>query len=359
MKKTVLYDQHIALGAKMVEFAGFLMPIQYEGIQSEHNQVREKAGLFDVSHMGEILIEGKDTVDFINHLVTNDVSNMSDNQVMYSPMCYDDGSCVDDLLIYRFSAEEFLLIVNASNIEKDYNWIQKHGKNYAVIINNQSEEFGLIALQGPTAEGIINKLVGYDMSELAYYHFKKNVSLFEHLVLISRTGYTGENGYEILARPEAIGTIFKGLLDIEGIKPCGLGCRDTLRFEASMPLYGHELSTSINPLEAGLKSFVKLEKNFIGRDALLTYMQQNLKRKLVGIELIGKGIIREGYDVYFKETKIIGTITTGYKSPTLNKVLGLAIIEDGIVTKGDIVQVRIRGKLVQAKIVDRRFLKSK
>lgn len=354
MKKTVLYDTHIALGGKMVDFAGFNMPISYSSINEEHKSVRENAGVFDVCHMGEIRITGIDSEKYLEHLLPNRMNTMVDGQIRYAPMCYPNGHSVDDLLVYRMHQEEFLLIVNGSNIEKDYEWMLENSEGFELEIVNQSDSYGLIALQGPESVRILSQLTDYDLQKLKYYYFTDSVTLLDEPVVISRTGYTGEDGFEILGSNQVIKDLFVKLTNL-GAKPCGLGARDTLRFEAAMPLYGHELSDEINPLEAGLKYFIDFDKDFIGKKALLEYNKMHDKRKLVGLELLDKGIARSDYTVLSEDHMVIGHITTGYKSPTLNTVLALALIDAAYSALGTNLYVEIRDKLVPAKIINKRF----
>ncbi|MDK2806986.1 MAG: aminomethyltransferase, partial [Thermoanaerobacterium sp.] len=259
LKKTPLYDTHLKYGAKMIEFAGFSMPVQYESILKEHEAVRKNAGLFDVSHMGEIIIEGKDSEKFINYMLTNDITKISANQAMYSPMCYQNGTTVDDLLVYKFSNKKYMLVVNASNIDKDYNWIDENKNGYNIVVKNISNEISELALQGPKSQEILQKMTEYNLDDMKYYHFDK-INLDGVDCLISRSGYTGEDGFEIFLKNDYAQPMWEKILAVGeefGIKPAGLGARDTLRFEAGLPLYGNELSENITPLEAGLGSFVK------------------------------------------------------------------------------------------------------
>lgn len=302
-KKTPLYDEHVKLGGKIVEYAGWLLPVQYEGLVPEHEAVRNAAGMFDVSHMGEIEVKGKDSIAFLDYLLTNDISKMVDQQIVYTFMTYENGGTVDDLLVYKYNDNHFLLVVNAANVDKDYEWILKNKKAFDVEVNNISDEVGEVALQGPLAEKILQKLTKTDLSKVKFFHLEDNVDINGVKALISRTGYTGEDGFEIYTSNDGIIKVWNDLLEAGkeyGLKPAGLGCRDTLRFEASLPLYGHEISQDINPLEGGFKFFVKLKKesDFIGKEALNKQWEEGLKRVLVGFELLGRGIPREGYEVF-------------------------------------------------------------
>ena len=360
-KKTPLYDEHVKLGGKIVDYAGWFLPVQYEGLIKEHEAVRNDAGLFDVSHMGQIMVKGKDALDFLQYLLTNDISKMTDNQTMYALLCYPDGGVVDDLLVYKYGPEEYLLVVNAANTEKDFKWMIDNKKDFNIILENISDQIGLVALQGPKAEKILQKLTDYDLSSIKPFHFKRDIEVAGVSCKVSRTGYTGEDGFEIYSSPEDIVTVWNKLLEVgkeDGLKPAGLGARDTLRFEATMPLYGQEISEDVTPLEGGLKFAVKLDKeaDFIGKEALKKQWEEGLKRKIVGFELLGRGIPREGYEVY-KDGKKIGYVTTGYLSPTQKKKHGKALIDTTEADLGNEIDIMIRNKPVKAKIISRRFLK--
>ena len=359
-KKTPLYETHVRQGAKMVEFGGWLMPVQYSGILAEHRAVREQAGLFDVSHMGEVMITGPEATAYLQRLVTNDVTRIADNQAQYTAMCYPDGGTVDDLLIYRYGPEEYLLVINAANIDKDYAWMQEHTAGFAVQTENISAETAEIALQGPLARTILEPLASVSLAELGYYRFLPEVSVAGKPVMLSRTGYTGEDGFEIYCRPEDAADIWESLMTAGqpyGLLAAGLGCRDTLRLEACLPLYGHELSETISPLEGGIGKFVSFDKgDFIGRAALLAQKEQGLKRKVAGIVLTERGIARAGYPV-LSEDRNIGTVTSGSFAPTLEQNVGLALLEAGFAAVGQKLAVEIRGKQVAAEVVTRPFHK--
>jgi aminomethyltransferase len=360
-KKTPLYDEHVKLGGKIVDYAGWFLPVQYEGLIAEHEAVRNKAGLFDVSHMGEIVFKGKEAVNYLDHLLTNDISKMVDNQVVYTIMCYPDGGVVDDLLVYRYTSEEYLLVVNAANIDKDFKWIIDNKKDFNVDIENISDQVGEVALQGPEAQNILQKLTKTDLSAIDAFHLKRNVDIAGVNCMISRTGYTGEDGFEIYTCADGIVAVWNKVLEAgkeNGIKPTGLGCRDTLRFEAALPLYGHEISKEVTPLEGGFKFFVKLNKesDFIGKDALNKQWEAGLTRKVAGFEMVGRGIPRENYEVY-KNGKKIGYVTTGYMSPTLKKSIGNALIDINETEMGNEIDIMIRNKPVKAKIISKKFYK--
>ena len=316
-QKTPLYEAHIRHFGKMVGFAGYLLPVQYTSIIAEHNAVRQKCGLFDVSHMGEFKLTGQDALASLNAILTNDFTSLAAGKARYSPMCYAEGGTVDDLLVYRTGEQCYMLVVNASNRLKDFEHIQKHLVPHTEL-TDISDETALLALQGPLALELIRPFCE-QLPEANYSFVETKVSGFD--AILSRTGYTGEDGFEIYCGNDAAPIIFEKLLQ-SGAVPCGLGARDTLRLEASMPLYGHELSSDITPPEAGLSRFVRTEKNFIGRDALL--MPQ--KRKLIGIVLNDKGIARQGDSVY-SENKLIGTVTSGTLAPTLGKPICMALAD--------------------------------
>ena len=316
IKKTVLWAEHIALSAKMSPFAGFDMPIQYSNITNEHLAVRQKVGMFDVSHMGEVFISGKDAEEYVNHIFTNDVRGMETGKILYGMMCYEDGGVVDDLLVYKY-ADKYLLVVNAANVDKDYDWMLTNAEGYDVVIDNQSNSWGQIAVQGPEAEvAVVAQLpaLNSQLSALSFYTFFEADGM-----IISRTGYTGEDGFEIYATPEKTIQLWKAFL-AAGVEPCGLGCRDTLRFEAGLPLYGDELSADISPVMAGLSMFCKLDKpEFIGQEALAAQKAEGVAKKLVGIEIEDKAIPRAGYPVELEDGTEVGVVTTGYHSISLDK----------------------------------------
>ncbi len=359
-KKTPLYEEHIKAKGKVVDFHGWALPIEYEGILQEHQAVRERAGLFDVSHMGEIRIRGEEAEAFVQYLMTNDIKSLKDGQILYTFMCYPHGGVVDDLLVYKYHREHYYLVVNASNIEKDVAWIKEQEKDFNVEIENQSDDVAEVAIQGPRAEAILQKLTEVDLKEIPFFTFRDKVPINGKDCLVSRTGYTGEDGFEIYMKPEDAREIWKEILQAgeeEGIEPAALGARDTLRFEAGLPLYGNELSQDITPLEAGFGFFVKFtEEDYIGKAALQKQKEEGLKRKIVGFELMKKGIPREGYEVY-KDNEKIGVVTTGYLSPTLNKSIGLALIDVEHSTMGETIEVKVRKRVIDARIISKRFLK--
>lgn len=361
-KKTSLYNAHEKCGGKIIDFAGWALPVQYEGITAEHEAVRNYAGMFDVSHMGEVEVRGPQATDYVQNLVTNDVSVMNENQVFYAMMCYPNGGIVDDLLIYKHTNDFYLLVINASNVDKDFQWMKENIGNYVVDLKNISEDVSEIALQGPKAQEILQELTDTDLSEIAFFYFKTDVKIAGKNCLVSRTGYTGEDGFEIYMKHEDSEYVWDKILETgkdKGVKATGLGCRDTLRFEANLPLYGNELSPEITPLEAGFGMFVKLGKsNFIGKEALVKQKSEGLKRKIVGFEMEAPGIPRHGYDV-LSNGKVIGFVTTGYNSPTLKKNIGLAMVDIEYSELGTPIEIQIRKNTVKAKVVDRRFYTKK
>ncbi|NLZ92121.1 MAG: glycine cleavage system aminomethyltransferase GcvT [Clostridiales bacterium] len=358
LKKTSLFPSYKKYGAKLVDYAGWAMPVEFSGLTREHEAVRTAAGLFDVSHMGEIEVKGKDAAEYLQYLLTNNIGTMHDNQIIYAFMCYENGGVVDDLLVYKYSADHYLLVVNAANMEKDYQWMLDHKGDYQVEIENLSDQVSELALQGPRAEAVLQKLTDTDLSEIPAFYLKRDVKIAGANCLVSRTGYTGEDGFEIYLSHEDAPMVWEKILETgkeDGVVPVGLGARDTLRFEAALPLYGNEISQDISPLEAGLGYFVKFDKgDFIGREALLKQKQEGPARKLVGFEMIERGIPRHGYSVLSKG-KEIGFVTTGYYSPTLGKNIGFALVQKEYANLGDIIEIQIRKKTATAKIVDKRF----
>ena len=333
------------------------MPLEYSSATKEHDYVRRSAGLFDVSHMGELEVKGVDAFNFIQYLITNDISNLKENEIIYSPMCYENGMTVDDLLVYMIEDNNYLLVINAGNIDKDYDWVKKQSEKFEVDVNNISDKIGQLAIQGPKAEEILSKIVDIDLSDIEFYKFKKDVKICGENCIVSRTGYTGEDGFEIYCSSDVSENIWNSILEIgkDDISPAGLGARDTLRSEVNLPLYGHEISEEISPIEGGLGIFVKLNKeNFLGKDALVKIKNSENPRKLVAFEVQGKGMIRAGYEIEVDD-KVIGFVTTGLKSPTLDKFIGMAIIDSNYAKIGAEIGIRVRKKLVSAVIVKRPF----
>ena len=348
-KRTCLYDKHVALGALISPFGGFDMPIQYSNITDEHQAVRQHCGVFDVSHMGEVLVSGTDAERYVNHIFTNNVEGLAVGKILYGMMCYENGGVVDDLLVYKMADDRFFLVINAANIDKDWAWIQLQAEGFNVTLDNQSDYYGQLAVQGPEAECIMEEILNLPCSELTFYTFKTMGD-----VIVSRTGYTGEDGFEIYATPDYINQCWDKLM-AAGVTPCGLGCRDTLRFEVGLPLYGDELSAEITPIMAGLGMFVKLDKEeFVGRDALAKQKAEGVAQKLVGIELQDKAIPRHGYTV-MKDGQPIGTVTTGYHTISTDKSVCMALIDSQYAPLGTELEVQIRKKVFPGTVVKKRF----
>lgn len=361
MRKTPLYDLHLASGGKIIDFGGWALPVEYEGIMKEHEAVRTAAGLFDVSHMGEIIVSGKDAEKYLQKMLTNDISPMEDFQVYYTLMCYPDGGVVDDLIVYRYNPEYYLLVVNASNKDKDYEWLKQHEEGQ-VDVTDVSDNYVQFALQGPKAQEILQAMTESDLEQIKFFRFSPEIAINGIPAIISRTGYTGEDGFELYLDPAQAPVLWQAILEKGknyGLQPIGLGARDTLRFEAALPLYGHEISSEITPLEAGLGYFVKLSKeNFIGKEALLRQKEAGIPRKLVAFEMIDRGIPRGGYEVQADDRKI-GYVTTGSYAPSLKKNVGLALIESANAQEGGSLEIVIRNNKVKAKIISKPFYKKR
>lgn len=353
-KRTCLYEKHVALGAKMVPFGGFEMPIQYTDIADEHNAVRQACGVFDVSHMGEVLVEGPEAEKYVQHIFTNDVAGAPVGKIFYGMMLHPHGGTVDDLLVYKQGDDKFFLVINAANIDKDFAWMTEQIKGFNATATNQSNIYGQLAVQGPKAETIVEKHLGLACSELAFYTFKE-IETEGETVIVSRTGYTGEDGFEIYGSHDYIRACWDKLLASGEVKPCGLGCRDTLRFEVGLPLYGDELTDELSPIEAGLGMFVKLDKEeFVGKEAVAKQKAEGVTRKIIGIELAGKAIPRHGYDVE-ADGKVVGTVTTGYNSISTGKSVCMALVDIAYAKIGTPVQVRIHRKLHEGTVTKKRF----
>jgi aminomethyltransferase len=349
MKKTALYDAHLKLGAKMIEFGGTLMPLQYKDIAYEHDAVRQKVGIFDVSHMGELLIQGPDALKFANYVLTNTILNTL-HKVTYALLLNENGFILDDVLVYVITEELIMLAVNAANIEKDFEWLLKHQQGYEVEIKDVSASHSQVAIQGPLAHEHVVQLLNLNPPNLTFMTFLV-IPYLEDYVILSRTGYTGEDGYEIYGKHSLIQALWDASIDA-GITPCGLGCRDTLRFEASLPLYGHEISSSIHPFEAGLGFAVKAS-GFIGSDAL-QIKKQALNRKLVGIQMLERGIPRADYRLYDGELEI-GFITTGYMLKTQDHPIALAMVDINYSKLGTELQVEIRQQKLACRVIKKKF----
>ena len=360
MKKTCLYEKHVALGALMSPFAGVDMPIQYTNITDEHQAVRTACGVFDVSHMGEVTVKGKDAERYVQHIFTNDVKGAPIGKIYYGMMCYEDGGTVDDLLVYKMNEFDFFLVINAANIDKDWAWMQEQAKGFDIDLQNRSDFYGQIAVQGPDAEKVVEEVLGLECKELAFYTCKTILSspstLHQSPIIVSRTGYTGEDGFEIYAAPDYINECWDKLLASGRCKPCGLGCRDTLRFEVGLPLYGDELSQDITPIMAGLGLFVKLDKEeFIGKEALLKQKTEGVAKRIIGIELNDKAIPRHGYTVLNMAGEPIGEVTTGYHTISSDKSVCMALIDAAYAKLDTEVQIQIRKKVFPGKVVKKQF----
>jgi len=352
-KKTPFYEKHVALDGKIVDYSGWLLPVQYpKGLVEEVHDTRKRATLFDVSHMGEILVEGQDAEAYLQKLVTNDLSGMKDGAVVYSPVCYPDGGVVDDILIYRINDESYFLVVNAANTDQDYAWF-KENLSGDVKLKNLSPEYAQLALQGPNSEAILQPLTAEPLAKMKYYHFSKDVAVAGVNCLVSRTGYTGEEGFELYCLNDDAAVLFDALWESgkkHDLNPAGLGARDVLRLEASMPLYGHELSKEITPLNAGLDRFVAIEKAvpFNGQEALKQQKQNGLKHKLYGLEMLERGVPREGYPVQAAGSEI-GWVSSGSYSPTLDKFIAMALLDPQIADSVKAVEIMIRNRPYRAK----------
>ena len=358
-RKTPLYDRHVALGARMIEFAGYIMPVQYKGILEEHRTCRKTGGIFDLTHMGEFMVEGPGALETVENLVTNHVGDLVDGQIHYTPMCTDTAGIVDDLLVYKFNPEKFMMVVNAANLNKDWKWLETHNPGNAVL-TNRSYEIALIAVQGRIAEPLLAPMTDLSLVNIPYYHFGSG-KVIGLPAIVSRTGYTGEDGFEIYCENKHATAIWDALMEKGvpmGLAPVGLGARDTLRLEMKMCLYGNDIDETTNPLEAGLGWTVKLDKGhpFIGDHALLAIKQQGLTRKLVGFEVLGEGIVRHGMDCYTDSVRA-GTVTSGTMSPSLNRVIGLAYLPKASSEVGTEFSVDIRSRMTKCVVVKTPFYK--
>lgn len=356
--QTALYHDHVSLGAKMVPFAGYSMPVSYQGIQAEHFAVRRQAGLFDASHMGVVRVEGEQALDLIQHLAVNDASRLDIGQCQYSALCYENGTCVDDIYVSRVAPDAFHVVVNASNKSKDLQWMQEHAQGLEVTLTMQP--VGILALQGPRAVEVMAKVFGVEATQ-----GRKNTCLEIHRdgmsFWISRTGYTGEDGFELFPAVENLSKVWQMLLEHgqeEGLVPCGLGCRDTLRLESGFSLYGHEINDQINLIEAGLNWIVALDaKDFVGKDALQSIRNQGASRRLIGLKAVERALPRDQMEVYCDE-RCIGQVTSGGISPVLGCGIALALVDAEAVLSQQILQVKIRDQFKPFEVVSRRFVKS-
>jgi aminomethyltransferase len=360
LRKTPLHADHVALGARMTPFGGWDMPVEYSGITSEHNTVRAAAGLFDVSHMGEIEIAGKDALAAVQHITSNDASKLQVNQAQYSALTTPDGTFVDDLLVYRFAPSHFLLVVNASNIDKDYAWIVEHAKQAGDVATvNSSDRYALIAVQGPKARGIVQSLTGVDLGSIKYYWFAHG-EIAGVRGTISRTGYTGEDGFELFVPPQMASRVWNAVLEAgkgDGLIPCGLGARDTLRLEASMRLYGNDIDGTTTVLEADLGWIVGWDKPaFIGHEALRRQKATGVRRTLVGFAMVDRAIARHGHAVV-KGDEQVGFVTSGTQTPFLKKAIGMAYVPPHMAELGTEFEIDVRGRRARAIVVQMPFYK--
>lgn len=350
-KKTCLYDRHVALGALMSPFGGFIMPIQYTNITDEHHAVRNDCGVFDVSHMGEVRITGPDAERYVQHIFTNDIAGAPVGQIYYGMMLYPNGGTVDDLLVYKMGENDFFLVINAANIDKDVDWMKQHSTGFNINLEHQSDQYGQLAVQGPQAETVVEEVLGIPCKELKFYTTKAVGD-----IIISRTGYTGEDGFEIYGSHEFTQKSWDKLIESGRCKPCGLGCRDTLRFEVGLPLYGDELSADISPVMAGLSMFCKLDKpEFIGKEALEEQKANGVEQKLVGIELTDKAIPRHGYPVLNAEGEQVGEVTTGYHCLSVDKSVCMALVKTDYAKLDTPLSIQIRKKVFEGKVVKKKF----
>jgi len=359
MRKTQLYEIHKKT-AKMTEFAGFEMPLWYKGITEEHLAVRNNVGIFDVSHMGRVIITGKDAASFLNYVITNDVTALKPNSALYSVMCNENGGIIDDFVVSCLEEEKFLLVPNATNREKDFNWLVKKAKGFSVKIEDVSDKVAMFAVQGPNAEKTLQKICTTDLSKIERFKCTP-AKLADIHVFLSRTGYTGEDGFEVyvwnapLDKPDNAVNLWNAILEAGkpyGIEPCGLGARDTLRLEAGLCLYGNDIDENTTPLEARLSFVVKFQKDkFIGKNALLKQKEEGVKRRRVGLQMVEQGIPRQGYKIYSEKGENIGQVTSGTFSPLLKCGIAMAYIQAQQAQEGNIVNIEIHGKMAKAKIV--------
>ncbi len=362
-KKTPFYEKHVALEGKIVDYSGWLLPVQYpKGLVEEVHDTRRRATIFDVSHMGEVSVRGKDAEAFLQKIVTNDISRLKDNAIMYSPVCFPDGGVVDDILVYRISGESYFLVVNAANTDKDYDWLKENVFG-DVKLQNLSHEYAQIALQGPNSEAILQRITDVPLAEMKNYHFRPEVKVAGIDCIVSRTGYTGEDGFEVYCKNDGAGALWDAVWEAgqkHELNPAGLGSRDVLRLEASMPLYGHELSKELTPLQAGLDRFIALDKAvvFNGQEALKKQKREGMNRKLYGLEMLERGVPREGYPVKVRNQEI-GWVSSGSYSPTLDKFIAMAFLDPQVVKQTGEVDLMIRSRSYRARITKLPFYRRK
>lgn len=358
-KKTALFDKHVSLGAKMVPFAGFEMPVQYSGVTEEHFAVREKAGLFDVSHMGQFMIEGPGSKELLQFVTSNNVDTLEDGKAQYSCLPNETGGVVDDLIVYKMADEKYFVVVNASNIDKDWNQILKYNDKFGAKMTNLSDDYSLLAVQGPKATEILQKLTDTNLSDIPYYHFTEGSVAGVNDVIISNTGYTGSGGFEIYFKNEDAVKLWDEILkagEEEGIIPCGLAARDTLRLEKGFCLYGNDIDDTTSPLEAGLGWITKFDKDFVNKDYLAKQKEEGVTRKLVGFEMLEKAIPRHDYPVVDADGNVIGKVTSGTMSPMKKVGIGLAYVDKPHYKNDSEIFIQIRNKNVPAKVVKTPFV---
>jgi len=356
MKKTVLYNKHIELNGKMVPFAGYMMPVQFDGVNIEHNQVRSSVGIFDVSHMGEFLVEGPNSEELLNYLCSNDIFLISKNKAQYNCLINDNGGIIDDLIVYKLEDQKYMLVVNAANIEKDWNWINKKNQNFKCKLTNISDDTSLLALQGPNAEKILQKLVNFNLNELKSFTFLiSSVSNIKN-VLISRTGYTGSGGFELYIKNDQALKLYNLLLNDIRIKPIGLAARDTLRLEMGYCLYGNDINENISPIQAGLKWATKINKEFIGKNHILNQIESGTDKNLIGFKLLEKGIPRKDYNILDHNNNVIGIVSSGTMSPSLKTGIGMGYVETSKSKIGSSIFIEIRNKKIKSEIVKLPFI---
>lgn len=365
MKKTPIFPAYAAQEAKTIDFGGWDLPVSFSaGLIKEHEAVRNKAGLFDVSHMGEIIVEGKESLPFLQRMMTNNLANLVPGKAQYTFMCQEDGGTIDDLLVYMLNEDTYMLVVNAANTEKDDLWLRENVQEEHVSIQNKSNEYALLAVQGPNARNIVQAATEENLQDIKPFRFKQQVPFkdIEYPAIVSRTGYTGEDGFEIYIHTDSARSIWQLLLktgETDGLIPAGLGARDSLRFEAGLPLYGQELSEDISPIEAGLSFAVKPNKetDFIGKEVLAQQMEAGTDRKLAGLALQDKGIARTDHEVLNEAGEKIGYVTTGTKSPTLNKAIAFALLDKSYTEKNQTVYIQVRKKQLKANVIATPFYK--
>ena len=358
LKQTPLYQTYIDQGAKVIDFSGWALPVQFSSIKEEHNAVRSHVGIFDVSHMGEIIVTGEEADQFIQYTLTNDSTLLTDSKAQYTTLCNHDGGVIDDLVVYKLDDKVYFLVVNAGNTDKDFEWL-KSIKNFNVNVENKSSEYGQLAIQGPEARELIQKLVSVDVSEMKMFEFKQNVTLFGKEVILSQSGYTGEDGFEVYCDAADTKAIWDGFIN-ENVVPCGLGARDTLRLEAALPLHGQDLSEQITPYEAGIGFAVKplIEDDFIGKNVLKAQKENGAPRKSIGIEMIDKGIPRTDYAILDTEGNEIGYVTSGTQSPSTGKSIAMGLIEKSAFELDKEILIQVRKRQVKAKVVKKSSFKS-